>query len=316
LSSIKNINSLFAKILFFALAIVSVLPFISPAFALVSGIVLSFFIGNPYPVSSRKISSRLLKVAVVCLGFGINLQEALQTGKNGFILTLFSVTVVMVIGYLLGRKFNMTKSSSYLISVGTAICGGSAIAAVAPVIKAKEVDILVSLVTIFMLNAVALILFPILGHLFGLNQHQFGLWAAISIHDTSSVVGAGAAYGAEALKVATTVKLTRALWIIPMVFVSALFFRSDNKKVKIPWFILFFVLAMVASAYLPIPKPFIDSIVFLSKRMLTLTLFLIGAGLSREAIKTVGYRPLLMGISLWIVIGVLGLLVAWYVPII
>ena len=316
MSSIKNINSLFAKILFFALAIVSVLPFISPAFALVSGIVLSFFIGNPYPVSSRKISSRLLKVAVVCLGFGINLQEALQTGKNGFILTLFSVTVVMVIGYLLGRKFNMTKSSSYLISVGTAICGGSAIAAVAPVIKAKEVDILVSLVTIFMLNAVALILFPILGHLFGLNQHQFGLWAAISIHDTSSVVGAGAAYGAEALKVATTVKLTRALWIIPMVFVSALFFRSDNKKVKIPWFILFFVLAMVASAYLPIPKPFIDSIVFLSKRMLTLTLFLIGAGLSREAIKTVGYRPLLMGISLWIVIGVLGLLVAWYVPII
>jgi len=308
----QSFHPAIARILFLLLAVLSVLPFISPAIALMSGIALSFLLGNPYPVFSKKVSGKLLKVAVVCLGFGINLQEAMQTGKSGFLITLCSVTIVMLLGYWLGRRYKLTRTSSYLISAGTAICGGSAIAAVAPVIKAKDEDISISLVTIFTLNAVALVLFPLLGHLIGLNQHQFGLWAAISIHDTSSVVGAGAAYGPEALKVATTVKLTRALWIIPLVFVSALFFRTDSKKISIPWFILFFVLAMVASAYLPLPGWFTQGIVYLSKRMLTLTLFLIGAGLSRSAIHTVGYKPMLMGVSLWFVIGVLGLGVALF----
>lgn len=310
--SFQTPNQAAAKALFIVLALLSLMPFVSPAVALVAGIALSFSIGNPYPTFSKKVSGKLLKVAVVCLGFGINLQEALQTGKSGFLITLCSVSIVMLLGYWLGRRYKLSHSSSYLISAGTAICGGSAIAAVAPVIKAKDEDISISLVTIFTLNAIALVLFPILGHLIGLNQHQFGLWAAISIHDTSSVVGAGAAYGPEALKVATTVKLTRALWIIPLVFVSALFFRSDSKKVSIPWFILFFVLAMVATAYLPLPQWFTQGIVYLSKRMLTLTLFFIGAGLSRMAIRTVGYRPMLMGLSLWLVIGVLGLLVAMF----
>ncbi len=307
-------NSVIAKVFFFLLAAVSLMPFVSPAIALVAGIVLSFLLGNPYPQFSKKVSGKLLKIAVVCLGFGINLHEAVQTGKDGFLITLFSVSVVMLVGYLLGRKYKLTRNSSYLISAGTAICGGSAIAAVAPVIKAKDEDISISLITIFTLNAIALVIFPFLGHLIGLSQHQFGLWAAISIHDTSSVVGAGAAYGAEALKTATTVKLTRALWIIPVVFVSALLFKSENKKLSIPWFILFFVLAMIAAAYLPIPEKLITGIVYLSRRMLTLTLFLIGAGLSRSAIKTVGYKPMLMGVSLWLVIGVFGLLIAVYWP--
>ncbi len=306
-------NPVVAKVTFFLLATVSVMPFVSPATALVAGVVLSFLVGNPYPEFSKKFSGKLLKIAVVCLGFGINLHEAVQTGKEGFLITLFSVSVVMLVGYWLGRKYNLTRNSSYLISAGTAICGGSAIAAVAPVIKAKDEDISISLITIFTLNAIALVIFPFLGHLIGLTQHQFGLWAAISIHDTSSVVGAGAAYGAEALKTATTVKLTRALWIIPVVFVSALLFKSENKKLSIPWFILFFVLAMIVAAYLPIPEVLTTGIVFLSKRMLTLTLFLIGAGLSRSAIKTVGYKPMLMGVTLWVVIGVLGLLVALFV---
>lgn len=306
-------NPVIAKVFFVLLAAVSLMPFVSPALALVAGIVLSFLLGNPYPQFSKKVSGKLLKIAVVCLGFGINLHEAVQTGKEGFLITLFSVAFVMLVGYFLGRKYKLTPNSSYLISAGTAICGGSAIAAVAPVIKAKDEDISISLITIFTLNAIALVIFPFLGHLIGLNQHQFGLWAAISIHDTSSVVGAGAAYGAEALKTATTVKLTRALWIIPVVFVSAFLFKNENKKLSIPWFILFFVLAMVAAAYLPIPESLISGIVYLSRRMLTLTLFLIGAGLSRSAIKTVGYKPMLMGVRLWFVIGVFGLLVVMFI---
>jgi uncharacterized integral membrane protein (TIGR00698 family) len=273
-------------------------------------------IGNPYPKSSKKISGKLLKVAVVCLGFGINLHEAMQTGKNGFVITFLSISTVMLLGFWLGKRLNINNKTAYLISSGTAICGGSAIAAVGPAIDAKEVDMSVSLVTIFLLNAVALLIFPPLGHLFGLNEHQFGLWAAISIHDTSSVVGAGAAYGPEALKIATTVKLTRALWVIPLVLASAFIFHNKSKKIALPWFILFFVLAMFAAAYLPIPKVAIESIVYLSKRMLTLTLFLIGAGLSTEALKVVGVKPLLMGVILWFVIGVIGFLLAWFLPII
>jgi uncharacterized integral membrane protein (TIGR00698 family) len=313
---LKTSHPLTGKIIFFLLATLSLMPFIPPAAALISGIALSFLLSNPFPKTTKKVSGKLLKVAVVCLGFGINLQEAMKTGEKGFITTFFSVTIVMLIGYWLGRKFSINNKTSYLISSGTAICGGSAIAAVGPAIDAKEVDMSVSLVTIFLLNAVALLIFPFLGHLFNLDQHQFGLWAAISIHDTSSVVGAGASYGPEALKIATMVKLTRALWVIPLVLVSSLFFRNKNKKISIPWFILFFVLAMFAAAYLPIPKPVIEGIVYLSKRILTLTLFLIGAGLSREAVKVVGIKPMLMGVVLWFVIGVLGFLIARYVPIV
>lgn len=304
--------NLTARVLFFSLAALSLMPFISPAIALVSGVLLSFIFGNPYPVHTKILSGKLLKIAVVCLGFGINLTEALQTGKTGFGITLLSVSLVMSIGFWLGRRYKLAARSAYLISAGTAICGGSAIAAVGPAIQAKEVDMSVSLATVFLLNAVALLIFPPLGHLMGLNQHQFGLWAAIAIHDTSSVVGAGAAYGAEALKVATTVKLTRALWVIPLVAVSGLFFRTDNKRISIPWFILYFVLAMLAAYYLPLPQWFTQSIVFLSKRILSFTLFLIGANLSRQAIRSVGCKPLLMALSLWLFTGLFGLVLALY----
>lgn len=295
------------KYLFFLLVLVAVMPFFSPAVALISGILLALFIGNPYPNFSRKVSGKLLKVVVVSLGFGINLQEAIQTGKQGFVITLCSVSLVLIAGYFLGRKMKLNSSSAYLISVGTAICGGSAIAAVSPVCKAKQADISVALVTIFTLNAIALLIFPFLGHLIGLNQHQFGLWAAIAIHDTSSVVGAGASYGTEALKVATMVKLTRALWIIPVVILSAFLFRSENKKLSIPWFILLFVVAMILATYLHFPQNVIEVTNYVSKRMLSLTLFFIGAGLSKDAVRTVGFRPMLLGIYLWLIIGSLAL---------
>lgn len=305
-------RSRISAFLFVLLAIMSVLPFISPAIALFSGLLFAFCFGNPFPAFTRKSSKILLQAAVVCLGFGQNLHAALEAGRTGVQMTFITVVLVMVLGYLMGRWFRISSRTAYLISAGTAICGGSAIAAVAPVVKANEVEISVSLVIVFLLNAIALLLFPFLGHLLHLTQHQFGMWAAIAIHDTSSVVGAGAIYGAEALQTATTVKLTRALWIIPLAFASTFVFRNSCKKITIPWFILWFVVAMVAATYLPIPQVFKTDITFLAKRMLSLTLFLIGSGLTRSAIRTVGIRPLIMGVGLWVVIAVVGLITVFY----
>ena len=298
-----------SALLFVLLALVSVLPMVSPAVALFSGLAFAFCFGNPFPAFTRKGSKYLLQVAVVLLGFGQNLHTALEAGRTGIEMTLFTVVLVMVLGFMMGRWFRISTRTAYLISAGTAICGGSAIAAVSPVVRANEVEISVSLVIVFMLNAIALLLFPFLGHLLHLTQHQFGLWAAIAIHDTSSVVGAGATYGAEALQTATTVKLTRALWIIPLAFASTFVFRNKTKKIAIPWFILWFVVAMAAATYLPIPEMVKSGITFVAKRMLSLTLFLIGSGLTRPAIRSVGLHPLIMGIGLWIVIGVVGLMV-------
>jgi len=220
---------------------------------------------------------------------------------------LFSVFSVMFIGIMMGKWLRIGKVPSYLIASGTAICGGSAIAAVGPIAKANESEMSVSLATIFVLNAVALFLFPVLGHWLNLTQHQFGLWAAIAIHDTSSVVGAGATFGEEALKVATTVKLTRALWIIPLSVFTSFYFKSKGDKVVISWFILFFILAMVVNTYLNIPKAITHDIVSVSRQSLTLTLFFIGAGLSRTTIKSVGIKPLVLGVTLWFFIAVISL---------
>ncbi|WP_243349391.1 YeiH family protein [Parabacteroides sp. FAFU027] len=301
-----------SALLFVLLALVSVLPMVSPAVALFSGLVFAFCFGNPFPAFTRKGSKYLLQVAVVLLGFGQNLHTALEAGRTGVQMTLFTVVLVMVLGFMMGRWFRISTRTAYLISAGTAICGGSAIAAVSPVVRANEVEISVSLVIVFMLNAIALLLFPFLGHSLHLTQHQFGMWAAIAIHDTSSVVGAGATYGAEALQTATTVKLTRALWIIPLAFASTFVFRNKTKKITVPWFILWFVVAMAAATYLPIPETVKSGITFGAKRMLSLTLFLIGSGLTRPAIRSVGLRPLIMGIGLWIVIGVVGLMVVMF----
>lgn len=296
-----------AKILFILLLVVSF--FVTPAVALFLGILLSLTIGVPYSKLTKKMSKYLLQISVVGLGFGMNLHQSLQAGKEGMIFTIISVIGVMILGAFLGKLLKINRKNSYLISSGTAICGGSAIAAVAPVIDADENDTSLALITIFVLNAVALFIFPPIGRALDLSQVQFGTWAAIAIHDTSSVVGAGAAYGDEALKVATTIKLTRALWIIPLAFVSAFVFRTKGRKASIPYFIIWFVVAMLVNTYFTLPQIVTTNIVFIAKKLLTVTLFLIGCGLSISALKTVGVKPLLLGVILWVIISVVTLLV-------
>ena len=281
--------------------------FLSPAFSLLTGILMALIVGNPFPAFSKKASKIALQVSVVGLGFGMNLYESLEAGKEGMLMTIVSVTLVMCLGVVLGRILKVNSKSAYLISSGTAICGGSAIAAVGPVIEAEDDQMSVSLATIFILNAVALFLFPPIGQWLGLSQEQFGTWAAIAIHDTSSVVGAGAAFGEEALKVATTVKLTRALWIIPLALISSLIFQAKGRKVSVPWFILLFVQAMVFNSFLPLSENLTGGIVYVSRKLLCSTLFLIGGGLSLQSIRKVGAKPLVLGILLWSVISVVSL---------
>lgn len=276
---------------------------LSPAVALFCGIMLAIVVGNPFPKFSKRCSKIALQASVVGLGFGMNLYESLAAGKEGMIFTIVSVVGVMLIGVGLGKLFGINRKSSYLISTGTAICGGSAIAAVGPVIEADDDQMSMSLVTIFVLNAIALFIFPPIGELLEMSQQQFGTWAAIAIHDTSSVVGAGAAYGEEALNVATTIKLTRALWIIPLALVSAVVFRSKGRKISIPWFILLFVVAMVINTFCSLPEALTSTIVFASRKVLCMTLFLIGAGLSTASLRSVGVRPLILGVTLWVIIS-------------
>ncbi|HEY5593027.1 MAG TPA: putative sulfate exporter family transporter, partial [Paludibacter sp.] len=252
--------------MYIILALLCLTPFISPPFALFLGLVFALTMGAPFPKFNKKISRYLLQISVVGLGFGMNLLDSVKAGSDGMLFTLFSVVSVMFIGIMVGKWLGISKVPSYLIASGTAICGGSAIAAVGPIAKANESEMSVSLATVFVLNAVALFLFPVLGHWLHLTQHQFGLWAAIAIHDTSSVVGAGATFGEEALKVATTVKLTRALWIIPLSIFTSFYFKSKGDKIVIPWFIFFFVLAMVLNTYLHIPTPLTHGIVSVARQ--------------------------------------------------
>ena len=289
------------------LAFVCLTPWISPPIALLLGLTFALTLGSPFPVFNKKASKYLLQIAVIGLGFGMNLHESLKAGTDGILFTIISVVSVIIIGILVGKFYKVDKVTSYLISSGTAICGGSAIAAVGPIVRADESQMSVSLATVFVLNAIALFIFPTIGHWLNLSQIQFGTWAAIAIHDTSSVVGAGSAYGEEALKVATTVKLTRALWIIPLSIFTTFYFKSKGDKLYIPWFILFFIIAMLLNTYLNIPTKITSSIVAVSRQCLTLTLFFIGAGLSRNTLKNVGSKPLLLGISLWIFIGLVSL---------
>lgn len=301
------------KPLFFIGIVACLLPFVSPAIALFMGLLLGFTVGNPYPKQSSKVSKHLLQFAVVGLGFGMNLHQSLQSGKEGMLFTIVSVIGVLTFGYWLGRKMLLDSKTSYLISSGTAICGGSAIAAVAPILKASPNQMSISLGTVFILNAIALFIFPPIGRLLELTQEQFGMWAAIAIHDTSSVVGAGDAYGAKALEVATMVKLTRALWIIPISIATTFFFKQKESKIKIPWFIFFFILAMIANTVFNLPQNISAFIGMLSKKGMTITLFLIGSGLSLKTLKSVGAKPLILGVSLWILIGVASLGVILFV---
>jgi uncharacterized integral membrane protein (TIGR00698 family) len=286
------------EVIFLMAVVFCLSPLISPPIALLMGLVIAQFIGHPYLHLNHKATHILLQVSVVGLGFGMNVGSALKAGKQGILFTVISIICTLVAGFLTGKIFSIEKKTSYLISAGTAICGGSAIAAIAPVIKAEEKQISVALGTIFILNSIALFLFPVIGHALNLSQTQFGLWCAIAIHDTSSVVGAAGKYGNEALEVATTVKLARALWIIPIAFLSAFVFKNKS-KVKVPYFIGLFIVAMVANTYIPGIEAFSRYAVYIAKSGLTLTLFLIGCGLSRKVLQSVGFRPLVQGIILW-----------------
>lgn len=295
--------------LFFVVLFLSCfLPFVSAPIALVAGIVFSLLFKNPFPSFSHRATNWLLKLSVVGLGFGMNAYVAIDAGKDGLGLTIMSISVTLLLGFLLGRKLKIARKTSHLVASGTAICGGSAIAAVAPVVNANEDEMSVSLAIVFFLNSVALIVFPLVGHLLNMSQHDFGLWSAIAIHDTSSVVGAAQTYGEEALQVATTVKLARALWIIPVALISALLFKGDRKKLSIPYFIGFFVLAMLVNTFLPsITSLFGATVVKASKLSLTACLFLIGAGLSIDKLRVVGWKPMALGVFLWVFISVLSL---------
>lgn len=296
------------KSLFLGLAIISLLPFISAPVALVLGIILAQLIGNPFETETPKVTQWLLKAAVIGLGFGMNAVSALQAGRDGLIFTIISIVSVMALGFLFTRIFKIDTITGYLISAGTAICGGSAIAAISPILKAKSNQISIALATVFTLNSVALIIFPIIGHALGLSQHQFGLWSAIAIHDTSSVVGAASKYGNEALEVATTVKLARALWIIPLSFFTLMLFKNGTQRIKFPYFIIGFVIAMLINSYIPASHVITPYLVKLSKSGLTLTLFLIGSGLSYKVLQSVGIKPLIMAIIIWVMISVMSLL--------
>lgn len=282
-------------------------PLITPPMALFMGLIIAQFIGHPYLHLNHKATHILLQISVVGLGFGMNINNAMKAGKEGIIFTIISIISTLFIGFFMGRFLKIEKKTSFLISAGTAICGGSAIAAISPVIKAEEKQISVALGTIFILNSIALVLFPIIGHQLQLSQNQFGLWSAISIHDTSSVVGAANKYGTEALEIATTVKLARALWIIPIAFISTLLFKNKNRQLKIPYFIGLFILAMIANTYIPLVQAYSGYLVAIAKAGLTVTLFLIGCGLSKKVLLSVGIKPLLQGVVLWLIISATSL---------
>jgi len=301
-------RSITTREVIFLLAVVFCLtPLITPPIALVMGLVVAQFIGHPYLHLNNKATHILLQVSVVGLGFGMNVTSALKAGREGILFTVVSITGTLVTGFLLGKFLKIEKKTSYLICAGTAICGGSAIAAISPVIKAEEKQISVALGTIFILNSIALFLFPAIGHALNLSQTQFGLWCAIAIHDTSSVVGAAGRYGAHALEVATTVKLARALWIIPIAFLSTLIFKNKGGKIKIPYFIGLFVAAIVINTYVPFVHKFSHYLTGFATAGLTLTLFLIGCGLSRKVLQSVGFKPLVQGVILWAIISVAAL---------
>jgi uncharacterized integral membrane protein (TIGR00698 family) len=292
-----------AKNVFFIGLILAASGYVSPPLGLLGGLIYGLSVPHPFHAESRRLSKFLLQSSIVALGFGMNLHEVLQAGRSGFLYTALSITAAMLLGLGLGYLIHVSQKSSFLISAGTAICGGSAIAAVGPIAQASEEEMAVSLGTVFILNSVALFLFPVIGLALHLSQTQFGLWSALAIHDTSSVVGATAKYGATALAVGTTIKLARALWIVPLSVLTAVTLKS-KARIQWPWFILFFCLAALLNTQLPSLATVFGAFNHLGKIGLTVTLFLIGTGLSKQTLKRVGIRPLLQGLTLWIIVGV------------
>lgn len=295
------------NIIFYLSAIFCLMPWVTSPTALVIGFLLSSLGLIPDNISTAKLTKKLLAWSIVGLGFGIHFQEALAVTGEGVGLIVATIFGTLLIGTLVAKQIKLERKTGYLISAGTSICGGSAIAAVSPAIQANEEQTGLALATVFVLNSIALFVFPVIGHALGLDQHTFGTWAAIAIHDTSSVVGAASAYGEEALKTATTLKLARALWIIPVAFFSAFLFKSKNSKMTIPYFILFYCVAILVSDYLPQFEAIYQGIFNIAKQTLVVCLFLIGCGISVEKLKKAGAKPLLFGIGLWITISVSSL---------
>jgi uncharacterized integral membrane protein (TIGR00698 family) len=317
-SAIKRLD---AKTVFFLGLLIAASGLVSPPVALVGGIAFGFAFAHPYRSESSTLAKLLLQLSVIALGFGMNLHQVVHAGRSGFVYTAISISAAMALGTLLGKIFKVAGKASFLITAGTAICGGSAIAAISPISNASEEEISVSMGTVFLLNSVALLLFPAIGYALHLSQNEFGLWAALAIHDTSSVVGAAAKYGNQALAVGTTVKLARALWIVPVSLLTAAYTaraanrspetghasRAAKPRVKVPWFIFLFILAAGISTYLPKFTPAYTGLSHLGRAGLTATLFLIGTSLSKRTLQQVGLRPLLQGVVLWIVVASLSL---------
>lgn len=302
----------FKRVLFIALLATCMLPAISAPIALIGGFIFTQLLGTPFENSGNKIASIMLKLSVIGLGFGMEICSAMEVGKDGILFTAGTITIVLTLGYFIGKSLKIPQRLSHLTASGTSICGGSAIAAVAPAVNANEHETSMALGVVFLLNSIALLIFPPLGDLLNLTEHQFGMWCAMAIHDTSSVVGAASAFGEEALMVATTVKLARALWIIPVSLISIYLFKSKGRKVSVPWFILLFVLAMVINSIFPQFSNIGETIFNVSKSSLVATLFIIGSSLSIKSIKEVGIKPLLLGVILWFVVSIISLLIIFY----
>jgi uncharacterized integral membrane protein (TIGR00698 family) len=303
----ENTRRFLQQAIFFLALAFCLTPYASPPIALALGLLIALTIGHPYQKYNAKATKILLQVSVVGLGFGMNFGNVLEAGQSGILFTIATIFGTLTLGYFIGKWLKIEGKTSHLISSGTAICGGSAIAAVGPVLDADENQMSVALGTVFILNSIALFIFPLIGEYLKLTQMQFGIWAAVAIHDTSSVVGAAAKYGDEALRIATTVKLARALWIVPVALGTAFLFKSEKKKIAIPYFIFLFVVASIVRTYVPIEPKVFDILVSIAKTGLVVTLFLIGAGLSRKTLRSVGIKPLIEGVLLWIVIGSVSL---------
>lgn len=295
-----------SKTIFFAALALSFTGFLSPPVALTIGILFGLCFAHPFVAATRTSARVLLQACVVALGFGMNLQEVLKAGRSGFVYTAIGISFALLMGLALGKFLQVRGNSSFLITTGTAICGGSAIAAVGPILQANDEEMAVSLGTVFILNSVALLLFPLIGAAAHLSQAQFGLWSALAIHDTSSVVGAASKYGQGALVVGTTVKLARALWIVPLALATAVA-KHAKSRIQFPWFILFFCFAAVLNTYVSAVAHVSNRVFGLGRLGLLATLFLIGTSISRASVKQVGWRPMLQGVALWIAVGATSL---------
>jgi uncharacterized integral membrane protein (TIGR00698 family) len=296
-----------SKSLYFIIILLALLGIINSATALISGFLYTLIFNNPFKTYTHSAINYLLKISVIGLGFGMFIKETLETSKAGFSLTFYSIILTISLGLILTKLLKIDLKLGHLITSGTSICGGSAIAAISPVIKAKNSTICIALGVVFLLNALALLVFPAIGHFLNLSQEQFGLWCAVAIHDTSSVVGAALTYGDEALRIATTVKLSRTLWIIPLSVFSMFLFKTKDEKIKIPYFILLFIGAIFINSYNLLPKATTLTIVLIAKRLLILTLFIVGSSISLNDIKSTGIKPFLLAFILWVFISLFSL---------